>query len=97
MKINGVTIAGGGSSPTILTSQTLASGSWSLSGDYYQYTFSNSSIDTTKVVSFTPDNTSVSEATTCNLLPEVDTAAGSCVFYSLFPPQSNIVGTISII
>lgn len=96
MKINGVTISGG-STPTILTSQTLASGSWSLSGDYYQYTFSNAGIDTTKIVSFTPDNTSVIEVTTCGMLPQINTTSGGCVLFSQFPPQSNIVGTFSII
>jgi hypothetical protein len=89
---------GGGGGGTIykLTAQTLTAASWSLSGSYYIYTFSNVNITVNTRVDFTPDNSSYSEVTTCGMLPEVDVAAGSCTFYSLFPPQSNILGEVTI-
>jgi hypothetical protein len=89
---------GGGGGGTIykLTAQTLAVGSWTLSGSYYIYTFSNVNITVNTRVDFTPDNSSYSEVTTCGMLPEVDVAAGSCTFYSLFPPQNNITGEVTI-
>lgn len=98
MKINGVTIGGGGgASITKLLNQTLIRTGWSLSGSYYVYTFSNAGINTNTRVDFTPDNASYTEVTTCGMLTEVDVAAGSCTFYSLFPPQTDIVGEITII
>ena len=99
MKIAGVTIGGGsgGTSITKLTNQTLSVGGWSLSGFYYVYTFVNAGINTNTRVDFTPDNASYTEITTCGMLPEVEVAAGSCRFYALFPPQTDIVGEITII
>ena len=97
MKINGVTIEGGGGSSTILlTGQTLSSASWSLVSGYYTYTFSNVNITVNTRVDFTPDKTSYLEVTTCGMQSEVTVAAGSCTFYSLFPPQTNITGEITI-
>ena len=93
---NGAGGGGGGGSIIKLTGQTLAVGSWSLVGSYYQYTFSNASITANTRVDFTPDNASYSEVTTCGMLPQVDETTGSCTFYSLFPPQSNITGEITI-
>lgn len=98
MKINGVTISGGGGSSIVkLLAQTLSVGGWSLQGSYYTYTFSNVNITTNTRVDFTPDNSAYSEITTCGMLPEVEVAAGSCRFYALFPPQTDIVGEITII
>lgn len=97
MKINGVTIGGGGASITKLLNQTLSVGGWSLSGSYYIYTFTNANITINTRVDFTPDNASYNEVTTCGMTTEVDVFAGSCTFYALFPPQSNIVGEITII
>jgi hypothetical protein len=98
MKINGVTIGGGGGSTiTKLTAQTLSAASWVLSGGFYTYTFSNVNITVNTRVDFTPDNASYSEVTTCGMTTEVDVFAGSCIFYALFPPQNNIVGEITII
>lgn len=90
--------SGGGGGGTIykLTGQTLLAASWTLSGSYYIYTFSNVNITTNTRVDFTPDNSAYTEVTTCGMLPEVDVFAGSCRFYSLFPPQSNILGEITI-
>jgi hypothetical protein len=87
---------GGGSSIIKLTSQTLLASSWTLSGGFYIYTFSNVNITTNTRVDFTPDNSAYSEVTTCGMLPKVDVSSGSCTFYSLFPPQSNILGEITI-
>jgi hypothetical protein len=97
MKINGVTITGGGGSSIVyLTNQTLASASWTLVSGYYTYTFSNSSITATSRVDFTPSAASNEEVTTCGMQAAVTAAAGSCTFFSLFPPQTNITGDITI-
>ena len=96
MNINGVAIGGGGSSPIKLTSQTLTSASWSLVSGYYTYTFSNAFITVNTRVDFTPDKTSYLEVTTCGMQTQVTVAAGTCTFYSLFPPQTNIIGEITI-
>ena len=96
MNINGVPIGGGGSSTIRLTSQTLTSASWSLVSGYYTYTFSNVNITVNTRVDFTPDRTSYLEVTTCGMQSEVTVGAGSCTFYSLFPPQTNITGEITI-
>jgi hypothetical protein len=91
-----VSAGGGGASIIKLSAQTLTAASWSLSGGYYISTFSNVNITTNTRVDFTPDNSAYSEVTTCGMLPEVDVFAGSCRFYSLFPPQSDILGEITI-
>ena len=88
--------AGGGSSQVKLSSQTLAFASWTLVGSYYEYTFSNANIVSTGFVTFTPNNASINEVSTCRMLPQIDAATGTCKFYSLFPPQTNIVGEIVI-
>jgi hypothetical protein len=89
---------GGGGGGTILklTAQTLTSASWSLASGYYRYTFSNANITVNTRVDFTPDRTSYLEVTTCGMQSEVTVAAGNCIFYSLFPPQTNITGEITI-
>jgi len=90
--------SGGGGGGTIykLTAQTLTSTSWSLVSGYYTYTFSNVNITVNTRVDFTPDRTAYLEVTTCGMQSEVTVAAGSCTFYSLFPPQTNITGEITI-
>ena len=87
---------GGGSTPVKLTSQTLAVGSWTLSGGYYTYAFSNVNIDTTCDVSVTPQNASYLTAYNAQVLPFVGVAAGVATFYSQFPPQANMVVDIVI-
>lgn len=79
-----------------LTNQTLSSAGWTLVGDYYTYTFSNASITTRSIVDFTPDRTAYTEVTTCGMQPQVTVAVGLCKFYSIFPPQTNITGEITI-
>lgn len=95
MKINGVTV-GGGSTPVKLTSETLSSGSWTLSGGYYTYSFSNVNITTTSDVSVTPQNASYQTAYNANILPFVAVSSGVATFYSQFPPRDNIVVDIVI-
>jgi hypothetical protein len=87
---------GGGGSIYKLTAQTLTSASWSLVSGYYTYTFSHASITLNTRVDFTPNRASYLEVTTCGMQSEVTVAAGSCTFYSLFPPQTNIIGDITI-
>lgn len=87
---------GGGSTPVKLTSQTLAVGSWTLSGGYYTYAFSNVNVDTTCDVSVTPQNASYLTAYNAQVLPFVGVAAGVATFYSQFPPQADMVVDIVI-
>ncbi len=87
---------GGGASIVRLTGQTLTASSWTLVSGYYTYTFSNVNITTNTRVDFTPDNTSYLEVTTCGMQTQVTVAAGSCTFFSLFPPQTNITGEVTI-
>lgn len=99
MKIAGVTIqggGGGGATITKITNQTLASGSWTTSGSYSIYSFSNAGISDTSRVDFTPYNESVNDAVIAELLPQVTTAAGSCTFFASFTPENNIIGDITI-
>lgn len=95
MKIAGVTITGG-SSIYKLANQTLASGSWTTSGSYYIYNFSNSNITSTCRVDFTPYNVSANNTITSMILPQTSASSGACIFYSSFPPQNDIIGDITI-
>ena len=88
--------SGGGGSINTLQAQTLTSASWSLVSGYYRYTFSSVLITVNTRVDFTPNRASYTEVTTCGMQSEVTVAAGSCIFYSLFPPQTNIIGDITI-
>lgn len=87
---------GGGSTPVKLTSQVLAVGSWTLSGGYYTYAFSNVNVTTTCDVSVTPQNASYLTAYNAQVLPFVGVAAGVATFYSQFPPQANMTVDIVI-
>ena len=86
----------GGGTIIKLTSQTLSSANWILVSGFYTYTFTNVNITVNTRVDFTPDNTAYLEVTTCGMQTQVTVAAGSCIFYSLFPPQTNITGEITI-
>lgn len=92
----GVTEGGGGSSTYRLTSQTLTSGSWKATGSYYTSSFTNTNITTNTRVDFTPDNASYTEVATAGILPQVTVTTGTASFYALFPPQTNIIGEITI-
>lgn len=91
-----IAASGGGGSIYKLTSQTLASGSWVTSSGYYTYAFTNANINTNTRVDFTPDTASYLEVTTCGLQSQVNVTSGTSSFFSLFPPQSNITGEITI-
>lgn len=86
----------GGGTIIKLTAQTLSSASWILVSGFYTYTFTNVNITVNTRVDFTPDNTAYLEVTTCGMQTQVTVTAGSCIFYSLFPPQTNITGEITI-
>lgn len=88
--------SGGGASIIDLPAQTLLAASWVFSGGYYVYSFSNVNITTKTRVDFTPFNSAYTEVTTCGMLPYVEVAPGLATFYSLFPPQSDISGNITI-
>ena len=79
-----------------LTSQTLPSASWVATGSYYTSSFANANITSTTRVDFIPNNDSYTEVTTAGILPQVTTTTGTASFYSLFPPQTNIIGEITI-
>jgi len=86
----------GGSSPTKLTSQALLASSWSLSGNYYIYAFSNVNVTTSCDVSVTPQNASYLTAYNAQVLPFVGVASGVATFYSQFPPSADMVVDIVI-
>lgn len=92
------TPSGGGGGSTFIKSSSISlnSGSWGLTGSYYQYTLTNASIVSTGYVDFVPNNSSSNEISTCRLLPQIDTGTGSCVFYSIFQPQTSILGDLII-
>ena len=79
-----------------LTAQTLSSAGWILVSGFYTYTFTNVNITVNTRVDFTPNNTAYLEVTTCGMQTQVTVSAGSCTFFSLFPPQTNITGEITI-
>ena len=87
---------GGSSSPVKLTSQTLLASSWSLSGNYYIYSFSNVNVTTSCDVSVTPQNASYLTAYNAQVLPFVGVASGVATFYSQFPPSADMVVDIVI-
>jgi hypothetical protein len=99
MKIAGVPISGGGgggSSIYKLTNQTLLASSWTTSGSYYIYSFSNPNITPTTYIDFTPYNNSTNEAISAMILPQISASDGSCIFYSSFLPVNNMTGDITI-
>jgi hypothetical protein len=96
MKINGVSISGGGATPVKLTFQNLPAALWILSGGYYVFSFYDANIDTTSDVLVTPRNSSYQTAYNANILPFVGVASGVATFYAQFPPAANMVVDIVI-
>ena len=82
--------------PIQVPTLSLLTAGWTLVGIYYEYTYVDAAITTTSFINFTPNNASVLEVTSCKMLPQIDAAAGSCKFYTMFPPQTNIVGNLTI-
>jgi hypothetical protein len=78
------------------TSISLLVAGWALVGIYYEYTYTDANITATSFINFTPNNASNLEVTSCKMLPQIDSATGSCKFYSMFPPQTDIVGNLTI-
>ena len=78
------------------TSISLLVAGWALVGIYYEYTYTDANITATSFINFTPNNASNLEVTSCKMLPQIDAAAGSCKFYTMFPPQTDIVGNLTI-
>jgi len=77
-------------------SVTLIVSGWSLVGSYYEYTYTDANIAATSFINFTPNNASNLGVTSCKMLPQIDAAVGSCKFYAMFPPQTDIVGQLII-
>jgi hypothetical protein len=98
MKIAGVPISGGGGATiTKLTNQTLASGSWTTSGSYYIYSFSNANITPTTQIDFTPYNESTNDAiSSMNFYHKYQHLMDHALFYSSFLPENNMIGDITI-
>ena len=75
---------------------TIPSGSWSLVSGSYEADYVNPSISTSSFITFVPNNASNLEVTSCKMLPQIDSLSGSCKFYAMFPPQTDIVGQLII-
>jgi hypothetical protein len=97
-RISSSRIGGGGGGTPIykLSNQILTASSWTISGEYYAYTFSNVNITTNSFIIFTPNNASVNEVSTSMMMPQISVFSGSCILYTAFPPQNDIVGDIVI-
>jgi hypothetical protein len=95
-RISSSRIGGGGTPIYKLSNQTLTASSWTISGEYYAYTFSNVNITTNSFIIFTPNNASVNEVSTSMMMPQISVSSGSCILYTAFPPQNDIVGDIVI-
>ena len=96
MKINGVTISGGGSSPLRVSGLTLSAVGWTLSGGYYIYPLYAAWITANSDVSATPQNASYLTAYNAQILPYIAVSAGVATFYAQFPPQADIVVNLVI-
>ena len=105
--VDGVTITGNGtpgnplvasvgSTTTIIPNVTLLASGWILSGSYYQYTFADTQILNTSYVTFVPYNASYLEVTLSQMTTQISVSAGSCILYSILPPQNDIIGDIII-
>lgn len=98
MKINGVTVSGGGgSSPTVLANQTILASSWIYDGTaYYTSEFINGSITGTSIITFVPSNESALAVSLAQMLPEILPGSGKCQLHSLLPFNDNIIGDFII-
>lgn len=98
--INGSSILGSGNivitTTTILASQTLLAANWVQGATYYEYTFTNAGILASSFVTFVPQNSSYLEVTLSQMTSYISVSAGSCILYSILPPQNDIIGDIII-
>jgi hypothetical protein len=95
MKINGITI-GGGSSPILLSNQTLSVGGWVLNGTNYDYTFSNPNITTNVNVDVIPYDGSVLSVQISGFFPKITSYSGYCIISCQISPTENILCDIII-
>jgi hypothetical protein len=95
MKINGITI-GGGSSPTLLSNQTLSVSGWVLNGTNYDYTFSNPNITTNVSVDMIPYDGSVLSVQISGFFPKITSYSGYCIISCQIAPSENILCNIII-
>lgn len=90
MKINGITISGGSNPGVLLSDQTILSGSWVISGSFYEHTFTNSNITVSSSVDVTPYNNSIVVVQSSGILPRIISLSGSCKIYAQTIPSTNI-------
>ncbi len=93
---SGTSAGGGGGGVTQITGVTLASGSWSVTGSIYEYTYSNSGITTSSFAQVIPNNSDFTTVINAQLLPQVTTLSGSLKLFSVYRPMANIGATINI-
>lgn len=79
-----------------LLNVTLLSGSWTLIGDYYTYTYSNVLIKSSSIVEVIPNNESISIVKAASILPRVESLVGQLEMYAENAPTGNITVTINI-
>lgn len=84
-------------SSVIIPDVVLASGSWSYTSSYYQYTYPNINITTSSSIDFTPYNTSSFTVLEARVQPYIQASASACILYSLYLPTNNILGQFTII
>jgi hypothetical protein len=87
---------GSGGGITQITGVTFNSGSWSLSGSFLIYDYSNTGITTNSVVSIIPSNASIGTVIQSQILPQTDSSSGSVRLYASYQPSNNITATINI-
>ena len=81
--------------PTKVTGVTLSASGWSLSGSLYQYDYSNATILSTSIVDAIPANASVAVVTAAQIMPRIDSSAGSARIYAANLPTADI--TVDVI
>ena len=96
---SGTSGGGGGSSLTLVTGTTLSSTGWTFNSPYYEYVVSDTGITiSTKVVSFTPYNSSVFNVLTAQVYPYilVNGSSGNATIYADYIPAGDITGDLII-
>ncbi len=81
---------------TQITPVTLASGSWSLTGSYYNYVYSNAIITATSIVDVIPATSSISIVRAADILPSTLSASETVTMYATNAPTGDIIVTFNI-